>query len=84
MRERENEVVGDALRALRERAGLDQAEAAYRARLHRAQYGHYEQGRNAVSFVTMLYIAQALGATLEDIAAAVAGKLPERPVRDRA
>jgi transcriptional regulator with XRE-family HTH domain len=84
MRERENEVVGDALRALREQAGLDQAEAAYRARLHRAQYGHYEQGRNAVSFVTMIYIARALGVTLEEIGAAVAGKLPDRPVRDRA
>jgi transcriptional regulator with XRE-family HTH domain len=84
MRERENEVVGEALRALREQAGLDQAEAAYRARLHRAQYGHYEQGRNAVSFVTMIYIARALGVTLAEIDAAVAGKLPERPVRDRA
>lgn len=84
MRERENDVVGEVLRELRGRAGLDQAEVAYRARLHRAQYGHYEQGRNAVSFVTMLYIAHALGVTVEEVGDAVATRLPQRPVRDRA
>jgi transcriptional regulator with XRE-family HTH domain len=84
MRDRENEVVGEVLRELRAKAGLDQAEAAYRARLHRAQYGHYEQGRNAVSFVTMLYIARALDVTVEEISAEVAARLPQRPVRDRA
>lgn len=84
MREDENRIVGEVLRSLRERAGLDQAEAAYRACLHRAQYGHYEQGRNAVSFVTMLYIAKALGVSVEEIGAAVAARLPKRPIRDRA
>jgi len=84
MREDENRIVGEVLRSFRERAGLDQAEAAYRARLHRAQYGHYEQGRNAVSFVTMVYIADALGVSVEEIRTAVAARLPKRPVRDRA
>lgn len=84
MREQENKVVGEVLRGFRERAGLDQAEAAYRAHLHRAQYGHYEQGRNAVSFVTMLHIARALDTTVEEIAEAVAARIPRRPVRDRA
>jgi transcriptional regulator with XRE-family HTH domain len=84
MREQENQVVGEVLRSFREAAGLDQAEAAYRARLHRAQYGHYEQGRNAVSFVTMIYIARALDVGVEELYAAIAERLPQRPVRDRA
>ncbi len=84
MRAQENQIVGEVLRDFRRRSGLDQADAAYRARLHRAQYGHYEQGRNAVSFVTMHYIARALGITVEQIDAAVAARLPDRPVRDRA
>jgi protein-disulfide isomerase-like protein with CxxC motif len=39
--------------------------------MHRAQYGHYEQGRNAVSFVVMLRIAKALGVSAQELADAV-------------
>lgn len=84
LRARENAAVASVLRELRAGTDLDQHEAAYRANLHRAQYGHYEQGRNAVSFVTMLYIADGLGVPIEQIAAAVRAELPRRPRRDRA
>jgi transcriptional regulator with XRE-family HTH domain len=84
IRTRENRAVASVLRRLRAATDLDQHEAAYRANLHRAQYGHYEQGRNAVSFVTMLYIADGLGVSVEEIAAAVRAELPRRPRRDRA
>ncbi len=84
LRSAENEAVASVLRELRAGTDLDQHEAAYRANLHRAQYGHYEQGRNAVSFVNMLYIADGLGVSIEDIADAVRAELPKRPRRDRA
>lgn len=83
LRRAENEAVASVLRRLRAGTDLDQHEAAHRANLHRAQYGHYEQGRNAVSFVTMLYIADGLGVSIEDIADAVRAELPKRPRRDR-
>jgi HTH-type transcriptional regulator, competence development regulator len=78
MRQRENEVVGQVLRAFRDKAGLSQEDAAHAAGLHRAQYGHYEQGRNAVSFVLMLRIAKALDVSIEELSAAVEQGLPER------
>jgi transcriptional regulator with XRE-family HTH domain len=84
LRAQENAAVAGALRRLRSATDLDQHEAAYRSNLHRAQYGHYEQGRNAVSFVNMLYVADGLGVSIEDIADAVRAELPKRPRRDRA
>jgi transcriptional regulator with XRE-family HTH domain len=75
MRERENEVVGQVLREFRARTELSQEDAAHAAGLHRAQYGHYEQGRNAVPFVVMLRIADALGASIEEVGTAVRRRL---------
>jgi transcriptional regulator with XRE-family HTH domain len=77
MPERENKVVGEVLRAFRERTDLSQEDAAHAAGLHRAQYGHYEQGRNAVSFVVMLRIARALGVSVQELADAVEKALPK-------
>jgi transcriptional regulator with XRE-family HTH domain len=78
MRQRENQVVGQVLAMFRERAGLSQEDAAHAAGLHRAQYGHYEQGRNAVPYVVMLRIVHALGARIEDVTAAVERGLTRR------
>jgi transcriptional regulator with XRE-family HTH domain len=77
----ENEIVGDVLREFRGRTDLSQEDAAHAAGLHRAQYGRYEQGRNAVSFVVMLRIAKALGVSIEELATTVAKRLPKRPKR---
>ncbi len=81
MPQRENEIVGEVLRSFRSRTDLSQEDAAHAAGLHRAQYGHYEQGRNAVSFVVMLRIAKALNVSIDELAAAVAKRLPKRPKR---
>jgi len=81
MRQRENQIVGQVLAAFRDRAGLSQEDAAHAADLHRAQYGHYEQGRNAVPYVVMLRIVRALGVPIEDVSAAVEKALPKRRPR---
>lgn len=77
MRERENEVVGEVLKEFRARTRLSQEDAAHATGVHRAQYGHYEQGRNAVSFLLMLRIADALGVSIEEIARAVRARMRE-------
>jgi transcriptional regulator with XRE-family HTH domain len=81
MAQGENEIVGEVLREYRSRTDLSQEDAAHTAGLHRAQYGRYEQGRNAVTFVVMLRIAKALGVSIDELAAAVTRRLPKRPKR---
>lgn len=56
---------------MRKHAGLSQEDAAHAAGLHRAQYGRYEQGNNAPSFVVVMRIAVALGVSVDDVAEAV-------------
>lgn len=75
MAQGENEIVGEVLREYRSRTDLSQEDAAHAAGLHRAQYGRYEQGRNAVSFIVMLRIAKALGVSVEALAADVSKRL---------
>jgi len=75
MAQGENEIVGEVLREYRSRTDLSQEDAAHAAGLHRAQYGRYEQGRNAVTFVVMLRIAKALGVSVEALAADVSKRL---------
>lgn len=77
----ENVIVGNVLRAFREQTDLSQEDAAHAAGLHRAQYGRYEQGYNAVPFVTMFRIVGALGVSVEDVAGAVEKALPPRARR---
>ncbi len=71
MRQRENQIVGQALAEFRDKTGLSQEDVAHAAGLHRAQYGHYEQGRNAVPYIVMLRIVRALGVPIEELSAAV-------------
>jgi transcriptional regulator with XRE-family HTH domain len=78
MRQRENQIVGKVLAQFRDKTGLSQEDAAHAAGLHRAQYGHYEQGRNAVPYVVMLRIVRALGVPIEDLSAAVENALRRR------
>jgi transcriptional regulator with XRE-family HTH domain len=78
MRQQENQIVGHVLAAFRDKAGLSQEDAAHAAGLHRAQYGHYEQGRNAVPYVIMLRIVRALGVPIEDVSAEVERELLKR------
>jgi transcriptional regulator with XRE-family HTH domain len=78
MAQGENEIVGEVLREFRSRTDLSQEDAAHAAGLHRAQYGRYEQGRNAVTFVVMLRIAKALGVTIEELSATVSRRIGRR------
>jgi transcriptional regulator with XRE-family HTH domain len=71
----EDLALGRALREIRERKGISQEDAAHLAGLHRAQYGRYEQGNNAPSFVMVMRIASAFGVGVADIAAAVEREL---------
>jgi transcriptional regulator with XRE-family HTH domain len=66
----EDAALAAALRSLRKRSGLSQEDAAHAAGLHRAQYGRYEQGANAPTFVAVVRIARALGASLEEVVSA--------------
>jgi transcriptional regulator with XRE-family HTH domain len=66
----EDRVVGRVLRSFREGQGLSQEDAAFAAGIHRAQYGRYEAGYNAPSFVTVLKIAKRLGVPAAEIAEA--------------
>jgi DNA-binding XRE family transcriptional regulator len=65
----EDAALAEALRTLRKRSGLSQEDAAHAAGLHRAQYGRYEQGANAPTFVAVMKIARALGVSVSDVAA---------------
>jgi transcriptional regulator with XRE-family HTH domain len=64
----EDRVVGHVLRSFRERQGLSQEDAAFAAGIHRAQYGRYEAGQNAPSFLTVVKIAKRLGVPAAEIA----------------
>jgi transcriptional regulator with XRE-family HTH domain len=65
----EDRLVGHVLRTFRERQGLSQEEAAHVTGLHRAQYGRYEAGQNAPSFLTVVQIARKLGVPAAEFAA---------------
>lgn len=65
----EDRVIGHVLRSLRERQGLSQEDAAFAVGIHRAQYGRYEAGQNAPSFLTVVKIATRLGVSAAEIAA---------------
>ena len=81
MRQRENQIVGKVLAEFRDKVGLSQEDAAHAAGLHRAQYGHYEQGRNAVPYIVMLRIVRALGVGIEDVSADVEKQLRKQAGR---
>ena len=66
----DDRIVGHVLRSTRERLGLTQEDAADKAGLHRAQYGRYEAGQNAPSFLTVIQIARRLGASSAELAPA--------------
>jgi transcriptional regulator with XRE-family HTH domain len=78
MAQGENEIVGEVLREFRSRTDLSQEDAAHAAGLHRAQYGRYEQGRNAVTFVVMLRIGKALGVSIDELAATISKRISRR------
>lgn len=71
----EDRIVGHVLRSFREQRDLSQEEAAHAAGIHRAQYGRYEAGHNAPSFVTVLQIAKRLGVPAAVIAQAAEEQL---------
>jgi transcriptional regulator with XRE-family HTH domain len=64
----EDRIIGHVLRSFREQQGLSQEDAAHAAGIHRAQYGRYEAGHNAPSFLTVLRIARRLGVPAAEIA----------------
>lgn len=71
----EDRIIGRVLRSFREARGLSQEDAAFAAGIHRAQYGRYEAGYNAPSFLTVLRIAQRLGVPAAEIAEAAEREL---------
>ena len=66
------EVIGERIRKAREAAGLNQKEAAAAADMNLRNYQHYEAGRKLASIPVLVRIANALGATWEEL-------LPEVP-----
>jgi transcriptional regulator with XRE-family HTH domain len=74
----EDRIVGHVLRTFREQQGLSQEEAAHAAGIHRAQYGRYEAGHNAPTFLTVLRIARRLGVPAAAMAQAVEDELDAR------
>lgn len=73
----EDRIVGHVLRSFREQQGLSQEDAAHAAGIHRAQYGRYEAGHNAPSFLTMLQIARGLGISAATLAQVAEERLAE-------
>lgn len=71
----EDRMLGRVLRSLRERRGLSQEDAAFAAGIHRAQYGRYEAGQNAPTFLTVVRIARSLGVPAAEVATAVEREL---------
>jgi transcriptional regulator with XRE-family HTH domain len=82
----EDRMVGRVLRSFREGTGLSQEDAAFAAGIHRAQYGRYEAGYNAPSFLTLLRIAKRLGVSPAEIAAEAERQLEaleEQPAQEK-
>ncbi len=75
----EDRIVGHVLRSFREQQGLSQEDAAHAAGIHRAQYGRYEAGYNAPSFLMVLRIAARLGIPASAIAEAAELALQSGP-----
>jgi transcriptional regulator with XRE-family HTH domain len=75
----EDRIIGHVLRRFREQQGLSQEDAAHAAGIHRAQYGRYEAGHNAPSFLTVLRIARRLGVPAVEIAQAAEAELKGLP-----
>jgi transcriptional regulator with XRE-family HTH domain len=71
----EDRMLGRVLRSFRERRGLSQEDAAFAAGIHRAQYGRYEAGQNAPTFLTVVRIAQTLGVPAAEVATEVEREL---------
>jgi transcriptional regulator with XRE-family HTH domain len=71
----EDRIIGRVLRSFREARGLSQEDAAFAAGIHRAQYGRYEAGYNAPSFLMVVRIAQRLGVPAAEIAEAAEREL---------
>ena len=74
---------GSRLRALREQAGLTQAQLAGRAGLHLSAVTRFEQGLRAPSLATAAKLADALGVAVDDFLKPATGAEPGKPPRGR-
>jgi transcriptional regulator with XRE-family HTH domain len=61
--------LGDAIRLIRKEQGVSQERLALLAEIDRSYIGRVERGDNNVALLTMLKITNALGITLEGLAA---------------
>ncbi len=70
---------GNLVRRLRYEGGYSQAGFAEAAKIDRAHMGEIERGEVAVTIVTALKIAQALGMTLADLFSGLEGNREGTP-----
>jgi transcriptional regulator with XRE-family HTH domain len=60
-------VIGETIRALRQRAGLTQEEVAFEAGIHPTEISRLEKGKRNPKWETMKSIARGLGVTLAEM-----------------
>lgn len=60
-------MLGIAVRELREKAGINQADVAIKAGVSNVTISRYERGERQISLKTLMKIADAIGVTAEDI-----------------
>jgi transcriptional regulator with XRE-family HTH domain len=71
---------GDALKALREKAGLSQSELATRSGLSLRSIQNWEQGHRIPRSQALLALADAVGVSVEQL---LAGLVDQRPAPNR-
>jgi transcriptional regulator with XRE-family HTH domain len=69
VRSPEHIALGRAMREARARRGYSQEDAAFRADLHRNQWGALERGEGNPTFASLLRIVTGLGLPLSEVAA---------------
>jgi DNA-binding XRE family transcriptional regulator len=75
--------LGDALTALREVQGLDAQEVARRVPVPRQTLFNWETGRHCPNLISFIDLMGALGATFQDLSAALVFARESRELRER-
>lgn len=61
------EALGNRIRVLRQKTGLNQDEFAYKAGIHRSHIGQIENAKLTPTVITLLRVADALDITLPEL-----------------
>jgi transcriptional regulator with XRE-family HTH domain len=76
---RDQVVLGRALRALRDRAGITQGDLAVRIGIDLTYVSHVERGKRGVRWHTVMRFLRALDASLGDLTTAIENDDPPSP-----